>query len=121
MIKLILISLIFWTTLLARGPAIEPTFGLSIEEMAEVSPSNARGFDLGGTSTSKKVTLPKSDLNALIVLLSLLIITPAIIMVSLRVAKKREMQHRHIDSDFILVLEDYKKEQAEKEKLKKIG
>lgn len=121
MIKAILIGLIFSCTLNAREPAIEPTFGLSIDEMAEVSPQDARGFNFSGSTTSDKVTLPRSDFDALIVLLSLLIVTPTILMVSLNIAKKRELSLRNKDSDFVLVLEDYKKEQEEKEKLKKVG
>jgi hypothetical protein len=123
MIKAILIGLIFSCTLMAREPAIEPTFGLSIDEMAEVSPQDARGFNFSGSATSDKVTLPRSDFDALIVLLSLLIVTPTILMVSLNIAKKRELSLRDKDkdSDFVLVLEDYKKELEEKDKLKKVG
>ena len=121
MIRVILVSFIFCTTLIAREPAIEPTFGLSIDEMAEVSPQDARGFNFSGSTASDKVTLPRSDFNALIVLLSLLIVTPTILMVSLKIAKKRELNLRNKDSDFVLVLEDYKKELEEKEKLKKVG
>ncbi len=121
MVKVILLSLIFATSLMAREPAIEPTFGLSIEEMSEVSPQDARGFNFGGAKTSDKVVLPRSDFIGLMVLLSLLMITPAILMVSLRIAKKKELQLRDKDRDFVLVLEDYRKELAEKEKIKKTG
>ena len=121
MIKVFLVSIILSTTLMARGPAIEPTFGLSIEEMAEVSPQDARGFNFGIDAARGKVVLPRSDFNALLILLSLLIISPTILLVSLTVAKKRELKLRHKDNDFVLILEDYRKEKEEKEKIKKAG
>ena len=117
-------SFLFCTSLMAREPAIEPTFGLSIEEMSEVSPKDARGFNFKGPSrgvSSDVVVLPRSDFNGLMILLSLLIITPTILMVSLSIAKKLEIKHLQKDNDFILVLEDYRKEKEEEKKLKKAG
>ncbi|RLA61676.1 MAG: hypothetical protein DRQ88_08400 [Epsilonproteobacteria bacterium] len=112
--KILILFILFSSSLFGREPAIEPIFGLSIDEISEISPKDARGFNFSGTSTENTVVLPRSDFNGLIMLLSLLIVTPTILMVSLGIAKKKEMKRLQKDKDFILILEDYRKEKEDK-------
>ena len=66
--------LIYSSFLFARGPAVEPTFGISIEESLAVSPEKSKGFNFISKNQDKNYgTLKKINLEQLILFLILLI------------------------------------------------
>ena len=79
------IIVIYSSFLFGRGPAVEPTFGISIEEQAAIKPSNAKGYDF---SSQGYGTLKKSKLNELIELLILLVSLPLFFFIFLNINKK---------------------------------
>ena len=81
------IIVIYSSFLFGRGPAVEPTIGISIEEQAVIRPSKAKGYDF---SAKDYGTLEKSKLDELIVLLILLVSLPLFFFIFLNLNKKTE-------------------------------
>jgi len=81
------IIVIYSSFLFGRGPAVEPTIGISIEKQAVIKPSKAKGYDF---SAKDYGTLEKSKLDELIVLLILLVSLPLFFFIFLNLNKKTE-------------------------------
>ncbi len=90
---LLTIFLLNSSILFARGPAVEPIFGISVENRLAVNPSLAKGFDWSSQKSDPDIgTLEKSNLEELILLLILLVSLPLIFFIFLNLNKKGQQK-----------------------------
>ena len=89
------IILLYSFYLFGRGPAVEPTIGISIEEQKAIRPEKAMGFDF--STEAEKIdygTLKKSNMEELIVLLILLASLPLFFFIFLNLNKKNRIKNQ---------------------------
>jgi hypothetical protein len=111
--KIFIPILLFYSSFLfARGPAVEPIFGISIEEQLAVSPEKSKGFNFISTNQEKEYgTLEKSNLEQLILLLIFLISMPLLFFIFLNLNKKSQDKDKYLE-----ILEKYPKNSEEDRK-----
>jgi hypothetical protein len=111
--KIIMSIIILYSSyLFGRGPAIEPTFGISIENQKIIRPDKAKGFNFSTEINQNDYgTLEKSKLEELIVLLILLVSLPLFFFIFLNLNKKRKS-----DDQYLEILENYPKNIEEEKK-----